>query len=264
MTGAAVLAYHDFVERPEEIVGVSAAHRPYVLPRARFAAHLDALAAGGRRARRLGEALAAPGAGEFVLTFDDGNASDRAIAFPMLAARGWPGCFFVIASRVGEPGAVSWAGLREMADAGMEIGSHSLTHPFMHRLSPREIEHEFAASKRMLEDGLGRPVDLASLPRGSAAPGTGRLLAGLGYRAFCTSAPGLLTRATDPFAIPRIAVKQQTSAAFIADVVDGRARVLARLQGLYALKAVGKQVVGAERWRRLRGVLLGAAGRTRS
>jgi peptidoglycan/xylan/chitin deacetylase (PgdA/CDA1 family) len=264
VTGATVLAYHDLVEHAADIAAVSAAHRPYVLERGRFAAHLEALAASGRRPGRLVDALADPEQGRFVLTFDDGNASDHRIALPMLAARGWTACFFVIAGQIGAPGALGWSELRELAAAGMEIGSHSLTHPFLHRLSPAEIRHEFTESKRILEDGLGRAIDLASLPRGSAAPGTGELIASLGYRAFCTSEPGLVTRSTDPFAIPRIAVKQRTRAGFISKVATGRPWTLARLRSSYAVKSMGKQMVGAERWRRVRGLVLSAAGRARS
>jgi peptidoglycan/xylan/chitin deacetylase (PgdA/CDA1 family) len=263
VTGAAVFVYHDLVEDAGALAAVSPAHRPYVLTRAQLAAHLAALAAPGLRASGLAETLAAPAAGRFVLTFDDGHVSNYRVAFPMLAERGWPGCFFVIASQVGSARTLGWRELREMADAGMEIGSHSLTHPFMHRLSAAEIRHEFAVSKRILEDGLGRPVVLASLPRGSATPTTGAIVAALGYRVFCTSEPGLVTAVTDPFAVPRIAVKRSTPPAFLTNVLAGRRLTLARIRSSHAVKTVGKWAIGAETWRRVRGALVGASERRR-
>ena len=261
MNGAAIFAYHNFVERPD--VPASPSHT-YVLSQAQFAAHLDALAAPGLRPSRLADVLTVPSSGQFVLSFDDGFLTDYTVAFARLAERGWPGCFFVIASQVGKSRALGWRELREMAAAGMEIGSHSLTHPFFHRLDPDEIRREFGESKRILEDGLGQAVELASLPRGSAAPGMGALIKELGYRAFCTSEPGLVSVRTDPYEVPRIAVKQRTTPEFLRQICAGRRRTLVTLQSFHALKKIGKQLVGAERWRHIRGYLAGAAERVRA
>jgi len=261
VNGAAIFAYHNFVEQPDAPAPTSQA---YVLSQPQFRAHLDALAAPGWRASRLADVLATPSAGRFVLTFDDGYLTDYTVAFARLAERGWPGCFFVIASRVGASRALGWKELREMAAAGMEIGSHSLTHPFLHRADPDEIRREFGESKRILEDGLGQAIHFASLPRGSAAPGMGALIKELGYRAFCTSEPGLVSVRTDPYEVPRIAVKQRTTTTFLRQVCSGNRLTMAMLQSSHALKKVGKQMVGAERWRRVRGALALAAERVRA
>ena len=261
MTGAAIFAYHNFVERPDQPAPPAQA---YVLSQAQFDAHLAVLDAPGLRASRLADVLTTPSAGQFVLSFDDGYLTDYTVAFARLAERGWPGCFFVIASQVGAPRALGWRELREMAAAGMEIGSHSLTHPFLHRADPDQIRREFGESKRILEDGLGQAVHFASLPRGSAAPGMGALIRELGYRAFCTSEPGLVSVRTNPYEVPRIAVKQRTTPAFLRQVCAGRRMTLATLQSFHAVKKLGKQLVGAERWRHIRGVLMDAAERARA
>ncbi len=259
-SGAAIFVYHNFVERPGEPAPVGQA---YVLSQPQFDAHLAVLDTRGLRPSRIADVLADPVSGRFVLSFDDGHLSNYKVAFPRLQKQAWPGCFFIVASRVGESGMLGWSELREMAAAGMEIGSHSLTHPFLHRASPDEIRREFGESKRILEDGIGQQVTLASLPRGSAPPGIGALIAELGYRAFCTSEPGLVTHGSDAFALPRIAVKQRTSPSFIRHVVAGRTLTLATLRSSYAVKRVGKSLVGAERWWRVRGALASAAERVR-
>ena len=251
MTGAAIFVYHDFVEHP----AVPPPTHAYVLGQRQFAAHLGVLTAPQLRASRLGDVLAAPAAGRFVLSFDDGHMSNYTVAFPMLVARGWPGCFFIVASRVGAPHALGWRELREMAAAGMEIGSHSLTHPFLHRASAADIRREFGESKRILEDGLGQAITAASLPHGSAGAQARAVIAELGYRAFCTSEPGLVSPRTDRLAVPRIAIKQRTPAAFLANIVAGRTLTLATLRSCHAVKKVGKQLVGVERWRRVRRAL---------
>jgi peptidoglycan/xylan/chitin deacetylase (PgdA/CDA1 family) len=267
--GSPIFCYHDVVQSEYALAAIPAAHRPYVLTRAQLVTHLDALAtskvdgASGATAvaNTVGELVEAPGLGRFALSFDDGHESSYSEIFPLLAERGWRGTFFVIAGWVGEPNAVTWGQLRAMADAGMEIGSHSLTHPFIHTLTPAEIRREFEESKRMLEDGIGRAVTVASLPRGSAAPGTAAIVAELGYRAFCTSEPGLVSSATDPFDAPRIAIKWRTSAPFLAHVLAGHRLTLATLRSSYAVKRLGKRLVGAERWRRVRGAVIAGAAR---
>ena len=266
MSGAPIFVYHDVVDGPDALAAVAPAHRPYVLTRAQFASHLDALAAADvgdatPRASTVSEVLDAPAPGRFVLSVDDGHESNYSEMFPLLAERRWPATFFVVAGWVGTRHALSWAQLRAMADAGMEIGSHSLTHASIQGCSAAEIRREFGDSKHMLEDGVGRAVTVASLPRGSSEPRAAAVIQELGYRAFCTSEPGLVGATTNPFDAPRIAIKWRTSAAFVTRVLAGHRLTLATLRSSYVMKQVGKRVVGAERWRRVRGAMVGAAAR---
>ena len=62
------------------------------------------------------------------ITFDDGNASDVEVALPALRERGLAATFFVCAGRIGEPGYLDADQLRELADAGMSVGSHGWDH----------------------------------------------------------------------------------------------------------------------------------------
>ena len=50
--------------------------------------------------------------------------------------------------------------LAALADAGHEIGNHSLNHyPWMHTLTPAEVEYEIAEAESLIEDATGqRPV----------------------------------------------------------------------------------------------------------
>jgi peptidoglycan/xylan/chitin deacetylase (PgdA/CDA1 family) len=269
VTGAPIFCYHDLVDTADERAAIAPAHRPYVLTRPQFLAHLETLAGGSdastaRRPSTVADLLDAPAPGRFGLSFDDGHVSSYSRVFPLLTERGWPGTFFIVAGWVGTRNAVTWEQLRAMADGGMEIGSHSLTHPFLHGLSAAEIRREFGDSKRMLEDGIGRAVEVASLPRGSAAPGTAAIIAELGYRAFCTSAPGLVSHATDRFDAPRIAMKWRTSAAFVARVLAGHSLTLSRLRLSFVVKRYGKELIGAERWRRVRGAMIAGTARAGS
>ena len=203
MSGAAVFCYHDFVTDPAVRAAIPAAHRPYVLTEGELAAHLAALDRPAYRASRLADVVREPAAGRFVLSFDDGHVSNHRVAYPLLAARGWSGCFFIIAGQVGAADNMDWPQLRELADGGMEIGSHSLTHPFMHDLDAAGVRHEFGESKRAIEERLRQPVRTASLPRGWEPPQFEAVLRELGYRVFCTSRVGWWYPGGRALAMPR-------------------------------------------------------------
>lgn len=96
-----------------------------------------------------------------VITFDDGPRSQMAAA-RALAARNMTATFFVVPGR----SALGPAELRELRSMGHEIGSHSLTHRMMTRLSDGEIHWEAVTSRQKLEEWLGGPVLFFAYPGG--------------------------------------------------------------------------------------------------
>jgi peptidoglycan/xylan/chitin deacetylase (PgdA/CDA1 family) len=63
-----------------------------------------------------------------VLTFDDGWESMYDIAFPILKKYGFPGALFVYTDFIGKDRAMSWDQIRELAEYGFDIQSHTKTH----------------------------------------------------------------------------------------------------------------------------------------
>jgi len=57
-------------------------------------------------------------------------------------------------------------------DCGHEIGSHSLNHLSLQRLSPGQLEEELGDSKKFLEDSIGAPVSGFRAPRLTGYPKT--------------------------------------------------------------------------------------------
>lgn len=253
---AAVFVFHDVV-RPERLADVPATHRPYALDPADFRAYLLAAAESPRRAVPASLVPGELGGGIFSLTFDDGMASDYAEAFPALEELGLRATFFVVPTLVDRPGHVTWAQLREMLAAGMEIGSHSLTHPFVDRLDAAALRREFGDSKAMLEGRLGAAVRAASLPRGWAPPMLEPILDELGYRVFCTSRVGWWHPGGAPLAIPRIAVRRGMALEDFAAMVDAARGALWRERTLDVAKNAAKACLGRRGWQRLRAPLLG-------
>lgn len=109
---------------------------------------------------------------------------------------------------------MTWDQLAEMADAGMEIGSHTVSHPILTRLSAAGAAAELAGSRAVLEERLGRPVRHFAYPNGQPADLSGdlaRMVREAGYRSACTTVAGRVTRGSDPYLLPRIGVYGNTT-----------------------------------------------------
>jgi len=255
-----VFMYHDIAEDPS---AVAVSHRPYVLTAAAFEAQMDALARLGVRGVSLTEAMEAAGeapahdAALAVLTFDDGHASNATHAMPLLRKRGFTATFFVTASWIGQSPYMGWDQIREAVRGGMEIGTHSLTHRPPASLSPAELDHELRESRRIMEAGLGVSVLTGSAPTGFHNPGIGPAARAAGYRTLCVSRIGLWLPDADPFAIPRVPVKIDTSLELFERLARGEAGPLRLLRARQAVRNALKRGLGVGPYLRLRRVLLG-------
>lgn len=178
-----------------------------------FRRQLNGLAEAGYRVASL---AARAGAGPTaVLTFDDGFADFAEVAAPELRARGWSATVFVPAAKVGGPvdwpnagGSVgrlllSWAELRNLADHGIEIGAHGLSHVDLTTLTPDEWRNEIVGSKKLIEDRIGRPVASFAAPYGRTTAAIRAELA-KHYTAAVGTTLGPATPASDRFDLPRL------------------------------------------------------------
>lgn len=78
---------------------------------------------------------------------------------------------------IGHSRPLSWSQVREMAAAGVEFGSHTVTHPNLTQLSDVELDWELAESKRVLEERLQRPIDTLAYPIGTTSAFDARVIA---------------------------------------------------------------------------------------
>lgn len=253
-----VLMYHAVSDAPARDAG---ADPHYAVSREQFRRHLQVVAAAGARAASVLELLEQPQVRQrrVAFTFDDGHVSNADAAADLLA-HGGAADFFVNPSTVGTRHHLSWAALRDMAEAGMSIQSHGQHHRYLDELSPREVEAELAESKREIEDRLGRPVTLFAPPGGRVAPGLGALAERLGYRAVCSSRVGLWQLGRGSWDVPRLAVLATTSTAQLRRWVEQSGWELAVRQLRYQVLAAAKRTLGNGGYERLRRVLLGGAG----
>ncbi len=101
------------------------------------------------------------------LTFDDGGLDNYTVAFPLLKEHGFAATFFVITKTVGAEGQMDWDQLREMAEAGMSIQSHSISHPDLTGVSDERLKTELVDSRNAIAEAVGEPGYVLSYPAGS-------------------------------------------------------------------------------------------------
>jgi peptidoglycan/xylan/chitin deacetylase (PgdA/CDA1 family) len=110
---------------------------------------------------------------------------------------------------------LDWRHLRELQRSRrVRIGSHSMNHPLMGRISDSELRRELRDSKTVLEDQLGVPVTWFAYPYGVKTYGaysdqTEAALREIGYTASCTSEIGRASINSGPFLLPRISLVEQ-------------------------------------------------------
>lgn len=258
-----VLTYHALVERAEDLARFPPATRLYVFTLDEFRRQLDHLAAAGLATVSMADFLRwRQGALELppravILSFDDGHRSNATLALPELARRGQRAIFFVTAGRIGTEESVTWDDLRAMLGAGMEVGSHTLTHPTPSALPPEALRHELAESKRVLEEGLGRAVDFVASPTGYDSRHFARLACEAGYKAALQGVIGRNTRSTDLFALRRIVLKRSHSLELFRRLVEPGSRAYVPLRAKQALRNALRRVVGPRWYERLRRSFLG-------
>ena len=254
----ACLMYH-------EVPGEATPAGYYAIPHDRFAAQLGVIRALGLTASSLERVLAGPPGPTVGLTFDDGHETHYTQVFSLLQERQLTATFFVTSAWVGTPGYVSWHQLREMADAGMSIQSHTASHPFLSELGRADAARELAASKAIIEQEIGRPCTTLALPGGDAPRGWSPAdYAALGYRCVATSRWGPNRVEREPRDgvryIRRYTVRRGTPDALLRKLALAEERTLGpegiRLAALHVLRST----LGATRYTRWRRRVLRVLG----
>jgi len=130
------------------------------------------------------------GAAAFAITVDDGGASYYTTIAEQLETRGWRGHCFITTDFIGSHGFLSSSQVRELDQRGHVIGVHSASHPARFSALPfHQIASEWTRSRATLEDILGRPVEVGSVPGGYYSPAVARAAYESGIRVLFTSEP---------------------------------------------------------------------------
>jgi peptidoglycan/xylan/chitin deacetylase (PgdA/CDA1 family) len=219
-----ILVYHELRAAPAP--PRSPASATLWVPEKRFDAQLDALARAGYHGVTLSQAYAAWHGGPalpahpVVVTFDDGYASQYAVARPELRRLGWPGVLDLEAARLKARGGLSPARVRVLLGDGWELASHSLTHPDLTKVSATRLRREVSGSRSALRRRFGVAVHFFCYPYGRSSATVRAAVRRAGYLGATTTHPGV-ARPGEAMALPRIGVGPK----------DTPARLLRRLRG---------------------------------
>jgi peptidoglycan/xylan/chitin deacetylase (PgdA/CDA1 family) len=88
-----------------------------------------------------------------ILNFDDGRLSQYTNALPILDKYGFKATFYVVCNYIGKKdGYMDWNEIKTLQKEGHDIGSHSMNHVRLEKLSKKNVEYEVGQSKRCLQD----------------------------------------------------------------------------------------------------------------
>jgi peptidoglycan/xylan/chitin deacetylase (PgdA/CDA1 family) len=215
-TGVPVLAYHKLGPRPGPV-----RLKGLYLSERLFQRQLAELRASGFVSRPLDEVCRrqSPTQPGIALTFDDGFVSVLRHGLEPLSRHGFTAIQFLVAERLGasntwDAGAgeaaeplMDGAQIREWLAAGHKIGSHTLSHPWLTRISAAAAREEIHASKRQLEDLFGISVEHFCYPYGDWNEAVRDLVQIAGYLTASTTEFGLNQEITSPWAIKRLTAR---------------------------------------------------------
>lgn len=170
----------------------------------------------------------------FAITFDDGYLSVYEHAYPAMVERQMKATIYVVVDSIGgfnewdrkagdqSEQMMSAAQIKELSDAGFEIGSHTLTHPHLTELNNSDLDRELVESKSRLEDLIGREVKSFSYPYGNCDDRVIAAAIEAGYSNAVATRLGIVWKAGS-FEIPRVNVRWNAFGPLLMKKI-GRAR----------------------------------------
>jgi peptidoglycan/xylan/chitin deacetylase (PgdA/CDA1 family) len=223
--------------------------RDLAVPRKRLAEQLGALTAAGYRLVGLTEALELSTEGTteglIAVTFDDGYLDLLTEGVPALADADAGATLYASVGHLGRHAdwlgrwapdfgrLLSWNELAEVADAGLEIGNHSLVHHPLDVLPTAQLRDEITRSHDELEQRLGRAVRSFAYPHGYHGRRVRDVVEAAGHDNACEVGRRLHRPGERRFAVPRLQpTPDHTGADLVALVADGGPQLLPQLKRL--------------------------------
>lgn len=205
--GAVVFMYHRFGETRYPSTNITLDQ---------FDAHIRELKSGGYNVLPVPEIIKAlaqntPLPDRTVgITIDDAYLSIYTEAWPRLKAAGFPFTVFVATGLVDQKifGYMTWQQIREMADAGVTIGGHSVTHLHMPGKPLEIIQDEIGLAGDRFQEKLGQRPTLFAYPYGESSLAVQGLVRKSGFEAAFGQHSGAIGRQNNRFDLPRFALNE--------------------------------------------------------
>lgn len=169
------------------------------------------------RAMYYGEPLPAK---PVMLTLDDGFLDNYEVAAPILGKYGHRATFFIITDKVGVLGYMNWDQVVDLERMGMDIGSHTVSHPDLTILGAAGLERELIGSAVVINEKLGHPVYWLCYPSGAFNKGVWEHTWSAGYLSAFTTMPGEIHHTSYSLVQPRWRVGPGTGIEQFIRLVD--------------------------------------------
>lgn len=117
-----------------------------------------------------------------VLTFDDGYNDLYTNGYPVLRQYGFAATVFMISGDVDKPGYLTSDQLKVMSADGVDVQDHTVTHPYLDKLSYNSQYKELGDSRTALQGITGGTVQYVAYPYGHFDANTLKAAQALGYR----------------------------------------------------------------------------------
>ncbi|MFL0266723.1 polysaccharide deacetylase family protein [Candidatus Clostridium radicumherbarum] len=145
-----------------------------------------------------------------VITLDDGYVDNYTNALPVLKEFNLKATVFMITSCIDTDNRYLTSNqLQEMDKSGMEIESHTVSHPELNKLSYDVQLSQLKDSKTTLEKVLGREVPYIAYPYGKFNTDTLKIVENLGYKMGFSTITGTASKANGLFKLHRLYVSNK-------------------------------------------------------
>jgi poly-beta-1,6-N-acetyl-D-glucosamine N-deacetylase len=205
--GAVVLMYHRFdqPDQPQTNIRMD-----------QFAEHLAELKSGGytvmalpvildrlRNRERLPDRTVA-------ITVNDATADLYRLAWPKFRASGFPITVFVASDSVdrGASDMMTWDQVRELAAAGVTIGSQTASVAHLPEIEIDQVKLEIDRASNRIQAETGRRPTLLAYPYGEFGSAVQKVVAERGYAAAFGQQSGVMNPASDRYGLPRFALNE--------------------------------------------------------
>ena len=160
-----------------------------------------------------------PPARSVIITFDDGYADNRTLAYPILRRHGFPSTIFLVSAGVGgtnkwdSEGALagrpllSRSDIQEMVDGGICFGSHTRSHVALTAVSGIRVRDEVEGSRADLEQEFNRSIFAFAYPHGKYDAAVQAAVERAGFVAACSSNTGVNDPVVPNHALRRIEIR---------------------------------------------------------
>jgi len=162
-----------------------------------------------------------------VLTFDDGYTDVYADVYRQLRRRHMVATFFIVPGFLNTPRYLTWRQVTDMAQHGMDIEAHSMTHPDLTTLRPEAVRQEVARSRQVLAAHLHRPIEVFAYPYGAYNAAVLRAVSRAGFQAAFTTHQGWVARSDQLLTLPRVYIDIDDTPAVFAGRLRADPAVLA-------------------------------------